>query len=572
MRIKAAYDLLFEKKLLQDCFILQGEPTKILDTGVLSKQEHRQAGQINADLDIQRTQDTKQTDQSLISSLKPSKDEDDIDALTRGIKNLEIGNAQEDYLKVKIIHRKQVITKTFVKEFKLLNHWIAPTVSTTTPDMLVPEVSPQILCWTHSNEHVNFISNCSNQEFDPSEPDSETEGDETIYSGCKFIDNDTYFNRHSTTATNVANGGLIALASNVVTGRLKNGFALIRPPGHHADPRNAQGFCLYNNVAVATNAMKRLHPDIVKKVLIVDFDVHHGNGTQNCFWDDPTVLFFSIHRHDGGAFYPNTGYATEIGGPGAEGFTINMPLPGHDLGDDEYFEVWTKLLLPVAKEFQPDLIFISAGFDCAEGDPLGGMRVSSNGFGWLTALLLDPGICPNSKVVMSLEGGYNVSAVANGVSECISALLQRPPYVWSPFVNPPNPISEPPIPSSPLAAFELFRSTQPISRKDSKRATRAKKITASLRQVAAIQQAFWPTLKETLLTTTTTRTRTKKLNSEKSVNDPESIFEKQCYSSSDIHINREGSNADVGSFDLGRGRRNRAVAKNYAAMHTGKGT
>jgi histone deacetylase 6 len=171
---------------------------------------------------------------------------------------------------------------------------------------LVRALDSEIIGQAHTQEHVAAIHATATFEYKPDELDSETEGDTTLYPDCKFLDSDTYVNRYSNDAARLAIGGLIELAEAVINGKVRNGFAVIRPPGHHADCVRAQGFCLFNNVAVAAQALRRAHPD-VKRLLIVDWDVHHGNGTQAIFYDDPSVLYVSIHRYQNGAFYPHTG-------------------------------------------------------------------------------------------------------------------------------------------------------------------------------------------------------------------------------------------------------------------------
>lgn len=239
---------------------------------------------------------------------------------------------------------------------------------------------------------------------------------------CKWWDEDTYFNRHSLESAQLSCGGLLALCDAVVTQKLDNGFAVIRPPGHHADVGCSQGFCIANNVAVAAAYLLKRYPSVIERILIVDWDVHHGNGTQNIFWDRTDVLYFSIHRYDGGQFYPKTGHPSAIGGPLAKGYNINMPLNGDNNGDPEYLLTWQRLLKPVATAFAPDVILVSSGFDCAAGDPLGELQVSTDAFAHLTHQLMQ--ITP--KVVIALEGGYNLSTITNATLSCVKALLKDP--------------------------------------------------------------------------------------------------------------------------------------------------
>eukprot|EP01120_Amphizonella_sp_Union-15-10_P004073 TRINITY_DN1458_c0_g1_i2.p1 TRINITY_DN1458_c0_g1~~TRINITY_DN1458_c0_g1_i2.p1 ORF type:complete len:302 (+),score=63.60 TRINITY_DN1458_c0_g1_i2:510-1415(+) len=215
-----------------------------------------------------------------------------------------------------------------------------------------------------------------------------------------------------------SSGGLIEITERVVSKKLLNGFAIVRPPGHHAEPSYACGFCLYNNVAVAVQVARKTMG--VNKALIVDWDVHHGNGTQHVFETDPNVLYFSIHRHDGGTFYPKLGAAEEIGVGKGKGFTVNMPWSFVACGDAEYVSAFERILLPIAREFKPDIVFISSGFDCAKGDPIGGMEVTPSGFAKMTELCLS---ISDGRVVMALEGGYDLLSLSASAAFCVRVLL-----------------------------------------------------------------------------------------------------------------------------------------------------
>ena len=236
--------------------------------------------------------------------------------------------------------------------------------------------------------------------------------------GAVYLDEDTRTSALSNEVALLAAGGLCRAIEQVHLGRVDNAFALIRPPGHHAERSAAKGFCLYNNVAIgARYAQGKLG---LARILIVDWDLHHGNGTQHCFEDDPSVLFFSIHR----AFtYPHSGRLREIGRGKGKGYTVNIPLlPG--FGDGDYLDLFENLLKPIALEFKPDLIMVSAGFDIHRNDPLGGMRVTPEGFAGMTRVLLDiaDGCC-NSKLVMALEGGYNLEGLRNSVREVLKEMV-----------------------------------------------------------------------------------------------------------------------------------------------------
>jgi histone deacetylase 6 len=212
-----------------------------------------------------------------------------------------------------------------------------------------------------------------------------------------------------------AAASLCNLVTRTVQGELHNGFAIIRPPGHHAEPGMARGYCLINNIAVAAQfARAKLG---VGKILIVDWDVHHGNGTQKIFWQDPNVLYFSVHR--GGHFYPfsTAGRSTMIGDGDGRGYNVNVSWTAKGMGDDEYWAVWQTLLLPMVREYSPDLILVSAGFDGADGD-VGECRVTPTGYGRLTSSLVATGI----PIVCALEGGYT-SALPACVRAVVQALL-----------------------------------------------------------------------------------------------------------------------------------------------------
>lgn len=232
-----------------------------------------------------------------------------------------------------------------------------------------------------------------------------------------YLDPDTSTSPLSHETALLAAGGLCRSIEMVHAGLLDNAFALVRPPGHHAEQSAAKGFCIYNNVAIgARHARQRLNLD---RVLIVDWDLHHGNGTQHCFEDDPSVLFFSIHR----AFlYPGGGGVRSVGKGTGKGFTVNVPLlPG--FGDGEYVVLFEELLRPIAMEFKPDIILVSAGFDIHFSDPVGGMQVTPKGFAAMTRSILDlADVCCNGRIVMTLEGGYDLKGLRDSVREVLKEM------------------------------------------------------------------------------------------------------------------------------------------------------
>jgi len=215
----------------------------------------------------------------------------------------------------------------------------------------------------------------------------------------------------------LAAGGLLGLVDHIMDGSADNGFAMVRPPGHHAEADRAMGFCLFNNVAVAARHLQHRHG--LNRVMIVDWDVHHGNGTQHIFEDDPGVLFLSLHQYP---FYPGTGGLHEVGrGPG-EGFTVNLPLPG-GCGDDEYMAAFERVVVPICHQFEPELVLISAGFDAHVRDPLAGMRVSDEGFAAMArSLLRAVAEVADNRCAAVLEGGYDLEALAGSALGVLAAM------------------------------------------------------------------------------------------------------------------------------------------------------
>ncbi|HIP87402.1 MAG TPA: histone deacetylase [Anaerolineales bacterium] len=236
--------------------------------------------------------------------------------------------------------------------------------------------------------------------------------------GGGYLDPDTYTNARSYDAALMAAGGLLAAVEAIFSGEIENGFALVRPPGHHATPTRPMGFCLFNNVAVA--ARHALTFPAVQRVLIVDFDVHHGNGTQDIFEADPHVLYVSTHEYP---FYPGTGHWTEIGRGEGKGTVLNIPLPA-GVGDQGYRRVFQELIWPLARRFQPHLILVSAGYDAHWQDPLAMMRLTLTGYNRIARELVQMAqeLCAG-RILFTLEGGYNLDVLAHGVLNTLYALL-----------------------------------------------------------------------------------------------------------------------------------------------------
>ncbi|XP_033827413.1 histone deacetylase 5 isoform X2 [Periophthalmus magnuspinnatus] len=241
------------------------------------------------------------------------------------------------------------------------------------------------------------------------------------------VDSDTVWNEmHSSAAVRMAVGSVIELAFRVAAGELKNGFAVVRPPGHHAEESTAMGFCFFNSVAITAKLLRQKLG--VGKVLIVDWDIHHGNGTQQAFYSDPNVLYISLHRYDDGNFFPGSGAPEEVGSGAGVGFNVNIAWTGGvdpPMGDVEYLTAFRSVVMPIAQQFSPDVVLVSAGFDAVEGhqSPLGGYKVSAKCFGQLTQLLMG---LAGGRVVMALEGGHDLTAICDASEACVSALLGEP--------------------------------------------------------------------------------------------------------------------------------------------------
>jgi len=236
--------------------------------------------------------------------------------------------------------------------------------------------------------------------------------------GQHWLDADTYLNEATFAAAGKAVGGLINLAEAVATGQLKNGFALLRPPGHHALPDRGMGFCIFNNEAIAARHL--LQKKYVERVALVDFDVHHGNGTQRILESEENTLYISSHSYP---FYPGTGKMDEIGLGAGKGTIVNLPLSQND-GDQVFQQIYPAIVAPLLKRFSPDLIVVLAGYDAHWKDPLGNFGLSLTGFAWLSNFLVELAceICAG-KIIFSLSGGYHPEALALGVANSVRSLL-----------------------------------------------------------------------------------------------------------------------------------------------------
>ena len=235
--------------------------------------------------------------------------------------------------------------------------------------------------------------------------------------------NSIYLNNFSVDCGLLSAGAVLSSVEAVVRGEVRSSLAVVRPPGHHAEPDTPHGFCLFNNVAIAARyAINKLG---VERVMILDWDVHHGNGIQHMFYEDSKVLYISLHRYDHGTFFPSSDDADygKIGEGAGEGFNINIPWNKRKMGDSEYFLAFQNIVLPVGYEFQPELVLVSAGFDAAEGDPLGGYKVTPAMYGLMTHQLA---CLAQGRLVLALEGGYNLSSISACATQCAQALLGDP--------------------------------------------------------------------------------------------------------------------------------------------------
>jgi acetoin utilization deacetylase AcuC-like enzyme len=250
----------------------------------------------------------------------------------------------------------------------------------------------------HTRDYIDMINQCC----------------ETDY---HYLDADTGICPDSYRIALLAAGGAMAAADAVMNKKIHNAFCAVRPPGHHAERNRARGFCLFNNIAITARYLQKKYQ--IEKVLIIDWDVHHGNGTQNAFYDDPTVFYFSIHQWP---HYPGTGLQSEKGIGKGEGFTLNVPLTGGH-GNEDYIDAFEKLLVPAAKNFEPDFILISAGFDACYQDPLAGMQLTEKGYSQLTRIIVELAneFC-EGRIISLLEGGYNLEILAHSVAAHIEVL------------------------------------------------------------------------------------------------------------------------------------------------------
>ena len=244
---------------------------------------------------------------------------------------------------------------------------------------------------------------------------------EACEAGMPYIDSpDSVISRDSAAIAQLATGGVLAAADQIATGKARNAFCAVRPPGHHAEANRSMGFCLFNHIALAAEYLRRQHG--YARIAIVDFDVHHGNGTQHLFERRDDVLFISLHQHPSYLF-PGTGFGYERGeGPG-QGYTLNIPFDP-EAGDAHYTRAMSQWVAPMLAEFEPDFLLVSAGFDAAGADPLAQMQLSAHGFDWIARFLKEQAeMHCGGRLLTVLEGGYDLRALAEAVSLYVQTLL-----------------------------------------------------------------------------------------------------------------------------------------------------
>ncbi len=237
--------------------------------------------------------------------------------------------------------------------------------------------------------------------------------------GGGLLTSDTPINRNTFEIASLAAGGTVKTTMDVFEGKFENGFALVRPPGHHATSNGGGGFCYFNNIAIATESL--LKKDQINKALIFDFDAHHGNGTQEIFYSTNSVLYISFHQN-GRTLYPGTGFPKEIGSEEGEGYTVNVPFnPGSK--DENYAAALNELFVPLCNQFKPDMILVSVGLDAHKNDPLTNIELSTSAFGWLSKRSIEQAkkLC-GDKIIFTLEGGYSIEASSDSILEIAKAM------------------------------------------------------------------------------------------------------------------------------------------------------
>lgn len=260
------------------------------------------------------------------------------------------------------------------------------------------EATKEELALNHSSDYIAMIEQTAGKPFVSLDPDTNT-------------------SEGSWQAAILAAGAVLQGIDLIIQGTASNGFALVRPPGHHAEKNRAMGFCLFNNIAIGAHYLLKNHH--MQRVLIIDWDIHHGNGTQNAFYEMPEVLYFSTHQYP---YYPGSGALQESGVQSGTGFTVNVPLSGGQ-GDYDYIKIFKEIVQPITEKYKPEFILVSAGYDIYCRDPLGTMNVTPDGFYMMASALknMAASYC-GGKILFALEGGYNVEGVAESVKYTLQAL------------------------------------------------------------------------------------------------------------------------------------------------------
>ena len=265
-------------------------------------------------------------------------------------------------------------------------------------ELIKPDpASEEYILLAHSKEHVNYVKT-------------------SVKQNRFMLDEDTYVIKESWNAALTAAGSLVNSVDLVMNKKFLHTFCLLRPPGHHAESNRPMGFCLFNNVAIgAKYAIKKYHLD---RIAIIDWDVHHGNGTQEIFYESPEVYYFSLHQFP---LYPGTGTENEKGEGKGKNFTLNFPLPAYTKGE-HYIKIFNKRIIPELLSYKPQLIVLSAGFDAHKDDPLANMLLVENDFAEMTKMVKQFTSSENIPIISALEGGYNLNALANSVYEHLKVL------------------------------------------------------------------------------------------------------------------------------------------------------
>lgn len=269
--------------------------------------------------------------------------------------------------------------------------------------LIIDPAPEECLTKVHTADHVRFVR-------------------ESCLNGMSVLDGgDTHVSRDSYDVALLAAGGVITGVDAIMKGILQNVFCAVRPPGHHAERESVMGFCLFNNAAVAARYAQGSHG--VDRIAIIDWDVHHGNGTQHVFYEDKSVFYISTHQYP---FYPGTGSRVERGSGEGEGYTLNIPMTA-GMGEAEYVAAFRDEILPAVVHYRPELIIISAGFDAHRNDPLAGMNLTEESFAILTSLVAETaGLTCNGRILSILEGGYNLGALARSVESHLRTLIDAP--------------------------------------------------------------------------------------------------------------------------------------------------